>query len=117
MKRISGYIVFIVCLVCISSFNISAFGQEELIITDNILEMDPDRRIIQVRDRQYFVTAVFIDDGKSVEPSAGLYYDLKVGNLVELHITGKSNGFWQAKKVIIFTEEKEEEFLKNREED
>ena len=107
MKKISGYIVLIVCLVFISSFNVSVFGQEEeLIITDEILEMDPDKRIIQVRDRHYFVTAVYIDDGISEEPIAALYYDLKVGDLVELHISGKSNGFWQAKEVIILTEEK-----------
>ena len=117
MKRISVYVIFIVCLVCISSFNISAIAlEEEIIITDKILEMDTDRRVIQVRNKQYYATTVFIDDGTTDEPRVGLYFDLKVGDIVELHVKPvKSNGFWQTKKVILYKGEKEKEFLENLE--
>lgn len=117
MKKISGYIVVAVCLVCISSFSINIFSQErEVVITDKILEMDPDRRVIQVKDHQYYVTSVYIDDGTSKEPRTGLFYDLKQGDIVEVHFTmTKYNGFWQAKKVIILKGEKEKEFLESME--
>lgn len=116
MKKISGYIAFFVCLVLISSFNVSVFAQEgEMVITDKIIEMDPDRRLIQVRNRHYHVTTVFIDDGRTKEPRTGLFYDLKVDDVVEVHVKGKSDGFWQTEKVIIYTGEKKKEFLENRE--
>ena len=117
MKRISVFVIFIVCLVCISSFNKSVIAQEEeIIVTDKILEMYPEKRVIQVRNRQYYATKVFIDDGTTDEPRVGLYFDLKVGDIVELHITPvKSKGYWQTKKVILYKGEKEKKFLENME--
>jgi len=115
MKRISVFVIFIVCLVYISSFAKSVIAQEEeIIVTDKILEMQPEKRVIQVGNRQYYVTTVFIDNGTTDEPRTGLYFDLKVGDIVELHITPvKTNGFWQTKKAILYKGKKEKEFLEN----
>ena len=114
MKKVSGYIAFIACLACVLYFNSNVVGQEgEIKVTGKIIEIAADEHIIQVKNRNYIVTAVFIDDGVTVEPTPGFFGDLKVGSIVELHIIGKSDGFWQANEVIVFKGDKEKEALKN----
>ena len=112
MKKIIGYMVFTVCLVCISSFANNASGQEkESIVVGKVIEISPNENIIQVKERSYFVTAVYKDDGTVTEPGPGYFGDLKVGSIVELHVQGKYKDFLQAKKVIIFTGNKEKKIL------
>ena len=114
MKKVSGYIAFIACLVCALYLNSNAVGQEqEIKVTGKIIEIATDEHIIQVKNRNYIVTAVFIDDGVTVEPTPGFFGDLKVGSVVELHVMGKSDGFWKANEVIMFTGDKEKEVLRN----
>lgn len=116
MKKIFGYLVLIVCLIGISSFTGNAVGQEEeIIVTGKIIEIAADEYIIQVKDRNYVVGDVFIDDGLTAAPEPGSFRDLEVGSIVELHVEGKYNGFWRAKKVILFTGDKEKEKLKSLE--
>ncbi len=114
MKIIYRYMVLLICLVCISSYTGNASGQDkEVIDTGEIIEIAEAEHIIQVKNRNYVVTAVFVDDGTTSEPVPGFFTNLKVGSIVELHVKGKNNGFWQAKKVILLTGEKEEEVKKN----
>jgi hypothetical protein len=114
MKKVSGYIAFIACLACVLFFSSNAVGQEEEIkVTGKIIEIAAAEYIIQVKNRNYIVTSVFIDDGVKVEPTLGYFGDLKVGSVVELHVMGKSDGFWKAKEVIVFKGDKEKEALKN----
>ncbi|MGD9158338.1 MAG: hypothetical protein PVG39_08040 [Desulfobacteraceae bacterium] len=116
MKKILENMVFIVCLVCISSFPGNAVGlEEEEIFTGIIIEIASEDYIIQVKNRNYIVTAVFVDDGITAEPEPGTFRDLKVGSVVEIHFQGKNDGFWRAKKVILFTGDKEKEKLKSLE--
>ena len=116
MKKIFGYIVLIASLTLIPLFNSSAVEQEEEIIdTGAIIEIAADDHIIQVKNRNYIVTAVFVDDGTRTELEPGFFRDLKVGSIVTIYVNGKSNGFWKAKKVILFTGEKEKEVLKSME--
>ena len=113
MKKILEYIVFTFCLVCISSFPNNVFGQEEINVTGKIIEIAADEHIIQVNDRNFVVTAVFVDDGLAADPVPCSFNDLKVGSVVELHVEGKYNGFRRAKEVILFTGDKEKEILNN----
>ena len=116
MKKIFGYMVFIVCLIGISSFAGNVFGQKgEIIVIGKVIEIAADEQIIQVKDHNCIVTAVFIDDGIMPEPMPAFFTDLKIGSIVELHINGRYNGFRQAKKVILFTGKKEKEMLEKAE--
>ncbi len=119
MKKITGYMAVIICLVCISSFHQNVFAQEEesLIVVDKIMEIGKEPNIIQVRDRNYIVKSVYVDNGVTKEPQPALFRDLEVGNLVEVESNGKKgdDGLWRAKKVTLLTGEKENNILKEKE--
>lgn len=116
MKKIFGSILLTVFLIGTAAFTGNAVAQQEdEIVTGEVIEIAAAEHIIQVKNRNYVVIAVYIDDGIRSEPEPGFFTDIKVGSLVELHINGKSNGFWQAKEVIIFTGDKEKKVLKSLE--
>ena len=75
--------------------------------------MVPDENIIQVGNRNYIVQMVFLDDGSAETPRLGSFGNLKLGSLVEISIGDKNEGFWEAKKVVLFIGEKKEDILKD----
>jgi hypothetical protein len=118
MKRIKKDIRLTALLLCLFAFAGFTHAQEvENTVTGEIMELVDTDHIIMVNDHNYVVIAVFVDDGVSKEPLAASFNDLKLGSIVEVHLgIEKSDGFSVAKKVILFTGEKEKEF-KNRPEE
>jgi hypothetical protein len=86
-----------------------AEDEEEVTVLGKILEMVSNKGIIQVGDRNYRVEKVVIDDGSEKEPILGGILDLKVGSLVRVYVGEKDEGFWKAKKVVLFVGAKREE--------
>jgi hypothetical protein len=118
MNRIRKTLILIAGFIFIFSFSGFTTAQEvENTVTGEIMELVDTDHIIMVNDHNYVVIAVFVDDGVSKEPLAASFNDLKLGSIVEVHLgIEKSDGFSVAKKVILFTGEKEKEF-KNRPEE
>ena len=101
-------ILLVFCLVCIFCLtNSVAREKEDIIIKGKIIEIEEDKHIIQVRDRNYIVIAVFIDDGKTTEPEPGFFSDLKVGDKVKIAEGNRSGSFWEAKRVVLITEDRD----------
>jgi hypothetical protein len=114
MNEIRKSLGIITCLICIFFFAGFSIAQEEAAtVTGEIMEIAEPDHIIMVKDRNYIVIAVFVDDGQSEAPLPASFNDLKVGSIVEITAGDKSDGFWTAKKVFLLTGEKEKEF-KNR---
>lgn len=116
-KRLLRYIIITVLITGLLILPNTSIGQEKEIkrIIGKIIEMSPKENMIQVKDRNYIVSAVYIDDGSTEDPILGSFSNLEVGDIVEASIGDKYDGFWEAKKVIKFTGDKKKEILKKLE--
>jgi hypothetical protein len=114
MTKIIKPLEIIVFLICMFSYagSIYAQGEEEIVI-GQIMEIAAEEHIIMVKDRNYIVMAVFLDDGVSKDPVPTSFNDLKVLDVVMITPGKKSDGFWTAKKVILLTGEKAKAFKNN----
>ena len=106
MKK-SLIVIFLMTLFLVPA--ISLAEEEEVTVLGKILEMVPNKGIIQVENYNYKVEEVVIDDGSEGEPVPGSILDLKVGSLVRIYVGEKDKGLWRAKKVVLFLGAKKEE--------
>jgi hypothetical protein len=114
MKKVLGLILITIFMLTNFLLGSISHGQEQEeanTVIGEIIEIVPDERIIQVGNRNYIVETVYLDDGSAGEPVLGRFGNLDLGSIVEIY-TGESNeGFWEAKKVVLFLGVKKEEIL------
>jgi|WetSurMetagenome_2_1015567.scaffolds.fasta_scaffold469818_2 hypothetical protein len=111
MNKIRKSLGIMTCLICIFFFTgFTTAQEEEYTVIGEIRELVDTEHIIMVKERNYIVIAVYVDDGQSEEPLPASFNDLKVGSIVAINVGDKSDGFWTAKKVCLFTGEKEKAF-------
>jgi hypothetical protein len=96
MKKKFGIIA---CLICLFFFVGITTAQEEMrqspVKSWRIAEAE---HIIMVKDRNYIVSSVHVDDGLSEEPLPASFNDLKVLSIVKITPREKTEGFWKAKR-------------------
>ena len=108
MKKKFGIIA---CLICLFFFvGITTAQEEDETVTGEIMEIAEAEHIIMVKDRNYIVFSVHVDDGLSEEPLPASFNDLKVLSIVKITPGEKTEGFWKTKKVILLTGEKAKAF-------
>jgi hypothetical protein len=111
MNMIRKTLILIAGFICIFPFaGFTTAQEEEYTVIGEIRELVDTEHIIMVKERNYIVIAVYVDDGQSVEPLPASFNDLKLGSIVEISVGDKSDGFWTAKKVCLLTGEKEKAF-------
>lgn len=113
-KRFTGCFSIALILAGFLIFPNLSIGEEENMVVGEIIEISPNEQIIQVGNRNYIVTYVYIDDGITEEPVMGFFRNLEVGSIVEVHFIDKHDGFWKTEKVILFQGKKREDILKEK---
>jgi hypothetical protein len=118
MKKITKTFGIIIYMISMISFSgLTSAQEEENTVIGEIMEIAAEGHIIMVKDRNYIVTAVFIDDGVSEEPMPTSFNDFEIRDVVVITPGVKSDGFWKTKKVILLTGEKAKAFKSNPEQD
>lgn len=112
-KRLMRYIAIVVFITGFFVLPNTSIGQEqeEERIIGKIIEIAPNENIIQIENRNYIVSVVYIDDGLKEDLILGSFGNLEVGDIVEIYIGDKYGSFWRAKKVIKFIGDKKKEIL------